>query len=72
MGRVQAGGWGPLCRNMEAGGMWKQRQVVGVGKWQGWGAWGKAQEGKGGPCVSLWTGASSLGDWQQIGGAWQE
>lgn len=27
---------GPPGRNMEAGGMWKHRQVVGVGKGQGW------------------------------------
>lgn len=36
MGSVRAGRWGPLCRDMEAGGMWKHRQVVGVRKGQGW------------------------------------
>ena len=45
---MQAGGRGWLFRNPEAGGMWKQRQVVGVGKGQGWSGWGEEQEARGG------------------------
>lgn len=41
---------------------------MGVGKWQGWGAWGEEQEGRERPWASTWTGVSSLRDWQQIGG----
>lgn len=48
--------------------MWKHRQVVGVGKGQGWSTWGEAQEARGGQCVSMWAGIISLGDGQQMGG----
>lgn len=48
--------------------MWKHRQVVGVGKGQGWGTWGEAQEARGGLCVSMWAGVISLGDGWQMGG----
>lgn len=76
VGSVQASGWGPLCRNTEAGGMWKHRQVVGVGKGQGWDGLGEAQEASGGPVhqyeqeLAPWgTGSRWEG---HLGGAWQE
>lgn len=34
--------------------MWKHRQVVGVGKGQGWGGWGKAQEVRGRQDLGPW------------------
>lgn len=56
-GSVQAGRRGWLCRNPEAGGMWKQRQLVGVGKGQGRSGRGEAQEARG-SCL----------DWLLVGG----